>query len=177
MATKKNKNWSLKRVLSRDVEISGFEPGDLKWAWAAYKRGAFDDHWGFAPDYTPEQFKENVIETMLRRYDAVWSISCQVPGRGMIPVGIATAFFPHKEVINFMVLDEMVWYPWASARNKVEAAAKFGVEVRKQHPVLAFVRYENRDFMAVLGKLGVAQRVGTSNQVFPGERAAVWESR
>lgn len=174
MTKKQDPEKRLERALKRKGGIKPIEEGDIFYAWAAYKAGLFRDV--FKADLDAVQFKDAFRELIASRYDAAWLLSAKTAKRGLFPVGMALGFWPHRIARPFMVLDALIWFPWASPRNKVEAAVNFADKARNEIPMLAFARDRDRAFMEMLARCKVIRRIGTSRTVFTDGQASVWET-
>ena len=164
----------LKKTLGRKTSFKPIEAEDVSYAWAAYRGGSLDEI--FESDLTAAEFKSAFEQFVTRRFDGAWTLSAETT-KGFIPVGIALGFWPHQEAMQFMVMDSFEWFPWASPRNKIESAVRFLHLVREEVPMIGFVRPEDKDYVAMIARHGILNRVGTSYNIFPGERASIWETR
>jgi hypothetical protein len=174
LVPKHNATWRLSKTLARKIEFRPTEVDDVKYAWAAYKAGAFGPL--LPKDLTADAFRPAFENAIVGRFDALWTFLAETK-KGFVPVGLALGFWPHPEVQRFMVIDALVWFPWASPRNRVESATNFVSKTRSELALMAFVRQENKEFLEVLARHGIVRRVGTSHVVFAGEPATVWETR
>lgn len=170
---KANQNWRLSKTCARKLEVRAIEDGDLFYAWAAYKKGVFNDV--FAPDLSALDFKAAFSTLLGSRYDAGWTLVAQT-AKGFIPIGLALGFWPHRAVRPFLVLDAFVWFPWASARNTIEATVEFINRVKHEIPLLGFARERDKRFMETIARHGIVRRIGTSRNVFTDGPASVWET-
>lgn len=153
----------------------------MRYVWAAYKKGAlasmgaeFADAAMAAPD-----FKVAFEAEIVRRYDAVWTLFAETT-LGYRPVGMALGFWPQPdtEKAPFMLLGDLVWFPWASPRNRVAAAVNFFNAMRDQIPMMDMgVLPKDHRFFDMLCAHGVMRRVGTSQLVYRDQPAAVYETR
>lgn len=166
--------WRLKKTLARKLDFRPIEQEDVSYAWAAYKKGSLGTI--FPEDLNAQDFTQLFQQFAIGRYDGVWTLFAET-GKGFIPVGLAVGFWPHREAMQWMLMDAFVWFPWASSRNKIESAVNFLNGVRHQIPMIGFVKSEDRTFVDVIAKHGILNRVGTSYNIFPGERASIWETR
>lgn len=174
MSRKPKPCWRLTKTLSRRPNFRPIKDSDISYAWAAYRAGdTFRDV--FPAELTAPEFKQAFGELVNGRYDAAWVLFAET-SKGFLPVGLALGFWPHRVARPFMVLDAMVWFPWASPRNRIEATTKFVNEVRHEVPLLAFARERDKRYLEMLARHGVARRIGTSMNVFAGETASVWET-
>ena len=174
-------SWRLSKTLARRVDFRPIEDEDTKYAWAAYKKGCLKDM--AAPfdktDMTAEQFKEAFERVVLTRYHGAWTLFAETK-RGFIPVGFVFAFYSHAEhaLSPFMIIGDIVWCPWASARNKIESAVHFFDRIRNQIPMVGYAHGEtDKRFFEMIAKHGVMRRVGTTFNVVHGQPTAVFETR
>lgn len=166
--------WRLRKTLSRKLEFRPIENEDVSFAWAAYRGGALKKV--FAEGLSAQEFKQVFEQLVVTRYDAAWTLFAETQ-KGFIPVGIALGFWPHREATPFMLMDAFVWFPWSSPRSRIESAVNFLNDVREDVPMMGFVKPEDKPFVEIIAKHGILNRVGTSYNIFPGERASIWETR
>lgn len=155
------------------------ESEDLAYVWAAYKKGAFEPAGGVFADggqMSAAQFRDAFTEQIVGNFDACWTLFAKTKERGMAPVGIVVGFWTHPGA-RFMILERMVWFPWSTARNRVEAAVNFFTHMRREVPMLGFARDPDKAFFVVLMRHGIIRQVGTSMTVFGDAPAAVYETR
>lgn len=170
---KANACWRLSKTLDRKVGFRPLDEGDVFYAWAAYRAGVFNDV--FQKDLPAPQFKEAFGALLTSRYDAAWTMFAQTH-KGFIPVGLALGFWPHRVARPFMVLDALVWFQWASSRNRIEATVGLLNKTRQEIPMIGFARQCDKRFMEMLARHGIVRRVGTSRNVFSDGPASVWET-
>ena len=108
-------------------------------------------------------------------YDGVWTMFAPVKGK-QIPVGLMMGYWPHP-YSNNMILDRMAWFPWASARNRIEAAVNFLVKIRHEIPMIGFAEPQDSAFFIALVRHGMVRRIGKSYTVKPDVEATVYETR
>ena len=174
--------WRLKKTLARKVGFRPIEAEDVRFAYAGYKKGALAPMAGpFAQtDMTAEEFAVTFPALVTARYHGAWTLFADAPKRGYMPVGIVMAFYSHAEhaLSPFMIIGDIVWFPWASARNKIEAAVNFFSIMRKQIPMMDFAHGdENQRFFEMMAKHGIVRRVGTTLNVVQGKPTAIFETR
>jgi hypothetical protein len=131
------------------------------------------------PGMSAVEFKAAFEATVLRRYHGAWTLFAQTK-RGFIPIGMIFAFYSHTEHAwsPFMIIGDIVWFPWASARNKVESAVNFFTKIRHDIPMLDYAYGEtNQKFMETMAKHGIMRRVGTTFNIVKGEAVAIFETR
>lgn len=168
------KKWRLSKTLARNVTFNPVEMEDLAYAWAAYKTEGLPH---FPEGLTQEQFKTMFSKLVLDDvFHAIWALKADTK-RGHIPVGFAFGFWLHPAQPETMIVNQLVWLPWATARNKLETTANFVTKGRKEMKMMAFSRVEDKSFLEVLAKHGIIRRVGTSHNVFSDGPATVWETR
>src|SRR5262245_26339786 len=123
------KNWRLKKTLARRTEIRPLQPDDLKYLWAAYKKGALASMGkAFAsPDMTPEQFNA-AFDFAAQHYSEGWMILAET-GKGFIPAGVVLGKL--DLILPFMIIAGIAWFPWASKRNILEGTVAFFDAIRR----------------------------------------------
>jgi hypothetical protein len=175
------KSWRLNKTLDRKLDFRRMDDEDLRYVWAAYKKGAL------APMAAPfdqtemdkESFKQAFGERLLVRYDIEWTLLADTP-RGFIPVGMVLAFNGHKDasISPFFVIGDIIWFPWATRRNIVESAVNFFNVARRE---ASFIDYAhgptNRRFFEMLAQHGIMRRVGTTYSIVRNEPVAIFETR
>lgn len=165
-------NWRLSKTLKRRVEYRPIEQDDVKYVWAAYKKGAM------APVFTgtelsADEFKAELQHYIMTQTDAVWIISANNK-RGITPIGIVFACWsppagPH------LIVTGMCWFPWATKRNVIESIVGFLNGVRKEFKLQFYAYPEHKRTYEVCAMHGVVRRVGTS--YVTGKPAALFETR
>jgi hypothetical protein len=178
----KNNSWRLKKTLARRVDFRPIEDEDIKFVWAAYKKGALKDMAGpFENEsMTADEFKATFVETVQQRYSGAWTMFAETR-KGFMPVGVIFAFYSHRDpaLSPFMIVGDLVWFPWASKRNRVESAVNFFDRIRKTIPMVDYAHGEaNKRFFEMVSKHAVMRRVGTTYNVHKGgEPVAIFETR
>ncbi len=174
-------NWRLSKTLARKLSFRPIETEDTKYAWAAYKKGCLVDMAGPFVDtgMQPDQFKQTFETTVLTRYHGAWTLFAESK-KGFLPVGIVFAFYSHAEhpLSPFMIIGDMVWFPWATPRNKIESAVNFFDQIRKTVPMVDYAHGDtNKRFFETICRHGIMRRVGTTFNIVRGEPTAVFETR
>lgn len=127
------------------------ESDDRKYAWAAYKLGAF------GPDRSSDsQAFNKQLDDYLRLHDVAYIVLAKTD-KGKIPVGMIVG----KYMGPLLYLVDTTWFPWASSRNKLESIAKLLNELRRQYIVMFFCGIKDKDFYVNIARRGVIRRVGT----------------
>ena len=74
-----------------------------------------------------------------------------------------------------MIIGEIIWLPWSSARNRVEGAVKFFDELRKEAAAMMYT--QDKRFFEILARHGIMRRVGTTHNVYADGATAIFETR
>lgn len=143
------------------------EDEDIRWLYAAYKLGGFK---GLPKDMTGAQFDE-----VVRKFLAMFSDAFLVYGKaGGKPTGVVTI----ERGWNLSVETHAEWFPWASHREIVEAAAKFVADMRDKNTLLIFSEMKDKHFFEHLCRYSLMKRVGHVSPHFRnGETAVLFQSR
>lgn len=167
--------WRLRRTLKRSCSYRPIEDDDVKYAWAAYKKGALSMMGeAFTQEMSAEQFKSLFEQFVISSHHAAWTLIAPT-SKGQIPVGIVLAAWAPNA--PYMIVNGLCWFPWASKRNIVEAIVCFLNGVRKEFQLVFYALPEHKKTYEVCAMHGVVRRVGTSFVAFPGKQAAVFETR
>lgn len=172
--------WRLKRTLKRRTEFRPIEDDDCRYAWVAYKKGILKTMGPHFSDGSmgPEEFKKAFVVEVSTNYAGGWTLSAQTE-KGFMPVGIVLGFYSHPNpaLAPFMIIGDMIWFPWASARNKIESAVAFFNAIRKQMPIVEYADENAKPFFEMIAQHGIMRRVGTTFSVYPGRSVAIFETR
>lgn len=172
--------WRRKRTLSRRVEFRPIEREDIRYAWAAYKKGCMTSmgaKWA-GGEMDAADFATAFEVEVSTIYHGAWTLMAQ-SRKGFLPVGFVLAFYSHPDprLSPFMILGDIIWFPWATARNKIEAAVHFFNCIRSSIPMVEYASEKNTRFFEMICQHGLMRRVGTMHIVYPGEKTAVFETR
>lgn len=132
---------------------------DLAYMWAAYRMGAIPEAY-VPPGLDKEEFTDQMTDLLLSFADVKTMVA---PRNGVpSPVGIAvierggTRLQPHA-----------VWFPWATIRNKIESAAHYLGEMRRQrrpdgrfYKGLIFAPESTWTFFEHMMRRGILKRCG-----------------
>jgi hypothetical protein len=168
---KGKKNWRLGKTLSRQIEVRPIEDDDVKYAWAAYRKGALEAM-GFAPDLNAQTFTDAFESYVLTNARAAWTVMAQTKD-GFIPIGFVLGDWAPQGA--FMMIVGISWFPWATRRNIVEGTVAFFSRVRKEMNLMGFASREHMPLYDVCCAHAVMRRVGTSHM--NGRWTAVYEGR
>ena len=174
-SARQDSKWRLKRTLRRSASYRPIEDEDVKYAWAAYKKGALSPMGeSFTQEMNAEDFKRLFEAFVVSNHHAAWTLLAPT-AKGKIPVGIVLAAWAPNA--PYMLVNGLCWFPWASKRNVIEAIVSFLNGVRKEHQLMFYALPEHKRTYEVCAMHGVIRRVGTSFVAFPGKQAAVFETR
>lgn len=159
----------MKAIVKRDIRFKVLEEEDLKWLWAAYKRGAFK--W-LPSDMDGQVFKDRALKLLATVSEAFVAYA---PGHlDDQPVGLISLAIDQHD--NYEVHVE--WFPWATARNKIEVTAKFLREVGRYKNLVVYSEVKNKRFFERMMDYGILRRVGhVSNFFRGGDQAIMFQSR
>lgn len=157
------KRHPLREVLKRTVRIEQMTEDDLKYAWAAYKKG-----WSFfQPGLNAQQFKEQ-LSAILSRMDQVYLLSALSINNALYPVGILVIVGgqrcePHVE-----------WFPWASKRNRLELLIRIARELRKTNKLMVYSTEADNLAFQIIRAYGLLQFGCKIKSFFPNGDLAVF---
>ena len=173
----KKQEWRLSRTLKRATDFRPIEEEDVKYAWAAYKKGALASMGDKFSDglMSPEEFNAEFVSAILSGGYSCWVLFSNNK-HGFSPIGIVLGAEPFPGA-SYILINGMCWFPWASKRNIVEAMVCFLNGIRKQIPLMFFSLHEHKKLYEVCMKHGIVRRVGTSYGAIPGMPSAVFETR
>lgn len=140
---------------------------DLKYFYAAYKGGVF----AFEENLSPAEFSARVQE-FLAQFPAEWVFDAPTKD-GIIPVGVGLAAYVLGEIV---IIGEILWFPWASLRNKLESALNLIEASRQENTLLDFADESDQPFYVRLCKYGSVRRVGTLYKL-DGTKIAQYQSK
>lgn len=174
-------SWRLKKTLARRLEFRPVEVEDVRFAWAAYKQGALADMGKPFSDttLTAQEFDTAFQAVVTTRYHGGWTLFAETR-KGYLPAGMVFAFYSHADpaLSPFMIVGDIVWFPWATPRNRVESAVNFFAVIRATIPMMDYsCRERDKRLFETICKHGVMQRVGTTFNVVRGEPCAIFETR
>jgi hypothetical protein len=186
---KPEKPQSLKRsrVLKRGgVRFEPFADAHMAYAWAAYKRGVFERRGIVMPGKDVGEFSTAMaehIENSLASTIEVWTAFADTP-HGNIPVGFIRIGFSGDPKLRAKVglgtvlaHPNVIWYPEASPRNRVETAVLLLRELKKEHLVLMAVKDADAPFLRHMGKYGLLRAVGLIWDYYrAGENATLFQT-
>lgn len=166
------KAWRLNKTTARRLEFRPIEREDMRYVWEAYRLGALPN----CPEgLSTKDFTVAFYQWVAENWDAVWTLFAET-GRGLEPVGLIFGYWPFRGSNQVMHIADLVWFPRATARNKVESAVNFFNEIRREINLFGYSRKSDKRLVEVVAKHGVLRRIGTSMNAFEDEPADVWET-
>ena len=167
---KKRRRRSLyrKRTLARGVEAHLFEDSDLKWLWLASQMGAFKEL-NLSDDQ--DEFVQQIltlISNLMTQGGFVYILSAKNTRRDkkdeLTPIGFVMVNFYENAA-----WPHVVWFPWASTRNKIEGAILFIQELKERLPILIICRESDAHFFSHLSRYALLSRGCKINKHFGDE--------
>ena len=156
----------LKRTLKRKPSYRPLVADDRRWLWAAYVKGSFPEK-TFPAGLEIEEF-DKVVDKQVETLDEAYIL--EIDER---PVGLVGVFFnPRYGYIE----PHVIWFEWATSRNKVETAVKFIDKMRKKIPIMLIVDEDVKNFFTHIERHGIIKRIGTSQEAM-GQKKLLFESR
>lgn len=124
-----------------------------------------------------DEFRETFTTEVVKNYHAVWTLFAPT-AKGTIPVGWVLGFYSHPEpkMSPFMIVGDMLWGPWATARNRIESAVNFFNRIRDTIPMIEYASEDDKRFFEMIARHGIMRRVGTTYNVKYGEPVGVFET-
>lgn len=140
---------------------------DAPYFWVAYRMGAFES--------LGEPFDDRDAldgEAFAQAFDAHWTANYQVglvllaevPEKGRIPVGV---FFAAEvdPAAPLYASRAMLWFPWATPRNRLEAFVHLLDRLRADVTVLLRPERADERFVSVLARYAVVRPIGKAYEV------------
>lgn len=160
--------------------------GDWPFLIAAYKKGAFDEvlrglqrtfDLPEIVELTNEEFRVLFTEFFRGRehYILTARASAFKTMDGQVPVALVdTNPEDHRMVLRVM------WFPWASPRNRIEATVRFLDDHRKERLILIFDDEKSHRFFIRMAQYGILKRIGPASGPIPfwenGEKSVIWRT-
>ena len=161
----------LKRTLKRKPQFHDLSDGDMRYLWAAYKKGAFKDTIGLPDDLTVTEFDQGLKDLILTTYDHSWVVEVKIKDKYQ-PIGVLFAM----QAGVMTILGDMVWFPWATRRARTESLINFVNEMRSKTLLVWYSNEEDKDFYVYMARHGIARRVGSIDGIYKGQ-APFWQGR
>lgn len=158
--SKPRKPDSLKRTraLARGgIKFEPVEDAHMKFIWAAYRHGVFDEGHPFEEGLEPMDFALKfaaMANDLMAAGTSMITVSAETP-KGNMPVALITLDGNER-----VAWPKAFWFPSASPRNKVEIGVKFFRDMKKTHLGLVTARPKDQPYYRHLAKYGLLRHVG-----------------
>ena len=138
--------------------------------------GSFDK---FPEGLEYRQFQDALGNSLLEGYFETFVLTGWLKGKQHRPLGLATLSLQGSfDDGRLLLTPGVVWFPWATARNKVEAWVNFLNQQRKVRLLILRVPMEDKRYMEQMCRYGICRRVGTIEDFFaPGAVATEFQTR
>lgn len=155
-----------RRLLKRFTAFRPIERSDLQYVGAAWRKGALEElHEVFRDqEMDAERFGEVFQQFVVELFQVALTLFAETP-MGRIPVGVFLGLIPYPGKA-LMFAGEMVWFPWASDRNRLETTVGLLDQLRTDWTVIEFARAKDRAFFDVICRYGVMKRIGTTDDIY-----------
>ena len=152
------------------IEIRNFlDEADAKTMYQAYKLNRLPSGWKAQQNLAPAQFVESLDEFIRRHYDLNWSV--RHDGQ---PLVIVFA----KDASKFVIMGDVVWWPKATARKRLEAGAAIFREISKTKVGLIEAEYQHKKFYETLVNHKILRRVGSLyDTLYKNSRTTFFQTR
>lgn len=142
----------------------------MRYLWAAYKKGAlavmgepFD-----GDELRPADFEEAFLEHVGANFNGGW-----VAEKDGTPLGLILGWVRGRVI----EVGDMIWFPWASARNVYEAVVRYMDDMRGDYVVLEFARLKDKKFFERVASHGIMRKVGHAHSIYPDGPAVIFETK
>ena len=146
----------LSRTLKRHPTIRAFGLPDMRYIWLLYRTNKLQHLDGlkpiFAANPAPAEFMQTVATLLPEIYDYAWVLES---GRA---VGICFGL----DCYRFIVIGDLIWLPWASARQRMETMTKLVMETGKLKTTHFYCSEKDKDIGVHMCRQGIARRIGIS---------------
>lgn len=139
------------------MRFEALEDGHIKYLWAGYKTGTFDEGGEFEEGLEPMDFTLKFIamaNDLMGIGTEMVTVLADTP-RGNVPVCLITI-----DSNDRIAWPKAFWLPTASARNKIEVGVKFFRDLKKTHVGLVTARTKDQAYYRHLAKFGLLRQVG-----------------
>ena len=174
------------RTLKRGADYHLLSDGDWPFLIAAYKKGAFDDFLlGLQQTFDlPEivELKNEEFRALfgeIFRTEEYYILTAKTSAfkslDGQVPVGLV-----QTNPKDHRMIPRIMWFPWASPRNKIEATVRFLDDHRKEKLILIFDDEKSHQFFVRMAQYGILKRIGPASGPLPfwenGEKSVIWRT-
>lgn len=120
---------------------------------------------------SPADFRQKIVAYVLNGGFSAWALIANSP-KGHMPVGLVLGEMRRRA----LMLGGIVWFPWASPRNKLEATLTFLNGMRDDLVILEWAPFEQRKSWEHICRYGVMRRIGMVYDMAP-DPLALFQSR
>ncbi len=140
----------------------------MRWLYVAYVKGAFK-----APEgMSPLEFDEWMGASLRAMFGMVYALTAPFDGEDR-PVGLVAA---HEK--DHRIEPHVIWFPWATPRNKIECSVKFLHSMRFTNVIVIYTPKEDRRFYDHLLRYGMMKVVGPIDDWYGlGKGARMYQTR
>lgn len=152
------------------IEIRNFlDEADAKTMYQAYKLNRLPSGWKAQQNLTPVKFIESLDDFIRKHYDMNWSV--RYNGQPLVIVFAINA-------AKFAIMCDTVWWPKATTRKRLEAAAAIFREVSKTKVGLIEAEYRHKKFYETLVNHKILRRVGSLyDTLYKNSRTTFFQTR
>lgn len=139
--------------------------------WAAAKRGVFDIGKATADEFKGELSR--ILTDLVEKGGEGYIGMAKKDGKD-IPICLCLIEYQQKRAYP-----QVWWFPEASARNKIELAVKFLIDLKAKFLVLIpadAAKGREVAYFKHLCNYGLIRKVGTIREYFPGGKAVLFQS-
>lgn len=155
----------LRRLLSREIDIRPVAVEDVRYLYAGYRLGAFDEYIMPPKNMSPDEFREFLVEYA---ESAFVLYTATVEGSDPLCVG-------HTNVAGNRMECHINWMPWATDRNKLEVIGKFLKEMNQSYTILTVVSEKNKGALFHIRKYGLMRYIGEIKKYFGTEKGYAFQ--
>lgn len=148
--------------------------------------GAFDEFELFQPGATVSEFREGL--DLLTQHGLWYVVTAKHSvSREIIPMCLIAGDYIRTEReddvgsirVRQVYEPHVVWFGWATARNRVECGVRFFNAIRREMCCMVYATPSERAYFTQLCRYGVMRRVGKVMDYFGFDRepADVWQTR
>ena len=137
------------------------QAGDLAYAYAGYRQGAFP---GMPEGLKPREFDVAFYKAAVQ-WEEIYALTVKHTN-GRRPVGLMLARITEEIGMPARMEPHLMWFPWATPRNKLETTVKWLAEMRLKHLVLIMAPLKEKVFFTHLCRHGVLRVIGKIHRLF-----------
>lgn len=150
--------------MARYPNVRKIDDDDTRYFWAMHRKEVDEA-------VTPEEFRL-WFSDLKAQFDKGWIVEAPT-SRGIMPVGSVFGV----STGHYFEASHVIWFPWATARNKLEATVSFFNKLRNEMLILFHCPKEERRFFEKVSDHGVLRKVGHIHDLYDGEPAVQFQTR